>query len=282
MKVHTVKSNAKRAARKLCEQHPGLVPVEPLPAAKGSWFATVAASDGFDPATLPAGTFADVEFIAADGRVGAPTSKAVEGVTSAELATIDPVSPGFAAAVETKADDAIDVPAFLKRRLPEPEMARAETVTIIKTASMGKSEPSPLSKIEHMKRTPAAILAQPAAEKAAKVKTVTAVKALPPRQASTPEEIAARREERRQRMTEAKANPKPAPEKVAKATKADSIIELASRPEGATNAELQAVTGWQAHTLRGFIAGTLRKRGHEFRLAKRGDGSKAYHCGAPA
>ncbi|TIX06063.1 MAG: DUF3489 domain-containing protein [Mesorhizobium sp.] len=79
---------------------------------------------------------------------------------------------------------------------------------------------------------------------------------------STPEEIAARRAARRARIAE----PKPA--KVAKATKADIIIGLVSRLDGATQAELETATGWQRHTLRGYIAGTLRKRGHDIVLKK--------------
>lgn len=79
---------------------------------------------------------------------------------------------------------------------------------------------------------------------------------------STPEEIAARRAARAARVAE----PKPA--KVAKTTKADTIIELVSLKDGATLRDLIAATEWQAHTLRGYIAGTLRKRGHNI-VAKR-------------
>ncbi|TIP39748.1 MAG: DUF3489 domain-containing protein [Mesorhizobium sp.] len=75
---------------------------------------------------------------------------------------------------------------------------------------------------------------------------------------STPEEIEARREARRQRI--ATEGPKPA--KAPKQTKAAKIIELVSRENGATFAELMEGTEWQAHTLRGYIAGTLRKKGH--------------------
>ncbi|MER8394067.1 DUF3489 domain-containing protein [Mesorhizobium sp. M1340] len=73
---------------------------------------------------------------------------------------------------------------------------------------------------------------------------------------STPEEIAARRAARASRAAE------PKPVKVAKTTKADTILELVSLVDGATLRDLMAATDWQAHTLRGYIAGTLRKRGH--------------------
>lgn len=44
------------------------------------------------------------------------------------------------------------------------------------------------------------------------------------------------------------------------ATKADQIIMLLKRPSGATLKSIMAVTGWQAHSVRGFISGQLRKR----------------------
>ncbi len=38
------------------------------------------------------------------------------------------------------------------------------------------------------------------------------------------------------------------------------LIELLSRDEGATLAEMVAATGWQAHTVRGVMSGALAKR----------------------
>ena len=43
-------------------------------------------------------------------------------------------------------------------------------------------------------------------------------------------------------------------------TKADKVIKLLRRKNGATIAELQKATGWQAHSVRGLLSGTLRKR----------------------
>ena len=52
----------------------------------------------------------------------------------------------------------------------------------------------------------------------------------------------------------------PAGGKKAKATrdgsKAATILELLKRPDGATAKELMKATGWQAHSVRGFISGT--------------------------
>jgi hypothetical protein len=46
----------------------------------------------------------------------------------------------------------------------------------------------------------------------------------------------------------------------APATKAEQIIALLKRPSGATLKSIMAVTGWQAHSVRGFISGQVRKR----------------------
>lgn len=43
-------------------------------------------------------------------------------------------------------------------------------------------------------------------------------------------------------------------------TKQALLIELLMRPEGATIAQLAETTGWQYHTVRGAISGTLKKR----------------------
>ena len=41
-----------------------------------------------------------------------------------------------------------------------------------------------------------------------------------------------------------------------------------SRPEGASLAELVAATGWQAHSVRGALAGSLKRKGHAIRLGE--------------
>lgn len=126
----------------------------------------------------------------------------------------------------------------------------AESVTITKPASVGVSEaPLPYEQaVEALLMDGGPVVMTLGAMKAA-------VADLPPTK-STPEEIAARRAARAARVAE----PKPA--KVAKSTKADTILELVSVKNGATIAEIMSATDWQAHTVRGYIAGTLRKRGH--------------------
>jgi hypothetical protein len=43
-------------------------------------------------------------------------------------------------------------------------------------------------------------------------------------------------------------------------TKQQICLDLLSRPEGATVEELQAATGWQQHSVRGFLAGAVKKK----------------------
>ncbi|MEM7429662.1 MAG: DUF3489 domain-containing protein [Pseudomonadota bacterium] len=43
-------------------------------------------------------------------------------------------------------------------------------------------------------------------------------------------------------------------------TKSERIIKLLRRTSGASLAELQKATGWQAHSVRGFLSGTVRKK----------------------
>lgn len=60
-------------------------------------------------------------------------------------------------------------------------------------------------------------------------------------------------------------------------TKKAHIIELLGRPEGATLQQLVEATGWQPHSVRGFLSGTLAKKmGHKITRAKRADGAGVY------
>jgi hypothetical protein len=43
-------------------------------------------------------------------------------------------------------------------------------------------------------------------------------------------------------------------------SKQAQVIAMLKRPRGVTVDEIMAATGWQAHTVRGFFAGALKKR----------------------
>ena len=60
-------------------------------------------------------------------------------------------------------------------------------------------------------------------------------------------------------------------------SKAAKIIDLLKRPNGATLAEIMKAAGWQAHSVRGFISGTLTKKmGLTVVSAKGEDGERNY------
>ena len=60
-------------------------------------------------------------------------------------------------------------------------------------------------------------------------------------------------------------------------SKTEQVLELIKRPEGATLKELMKATGWQPHSVRGFISGTLgKKMGLTVESAKGEDGSRTY------
>ena len=64
-------------------------------------------------------------------------------------------------------------------------------------------------------------------------------------------------------------------------TKTAKILALLERQDGASLAELRKATGWQAHSVRGFLSGALKKRmGLRVASEKRADGERAYRISA--
>jgi len=60
-------------------------------------------------------------------------------------------------------------------------------------------------------------------------------------------------------------------------SKAAKILDLLKRPEGATLKGLMKATGWQAHSVRGFLSGTIgKKMGLKVASIKSEDGERTY------
>jgi hypothetical protein len=60
-------------------------------------------------------------------------------------------------------------------------------------------------------------------------------------------------------------------------SKGAQILALIRRPKGATLAELANVTGWQNHSIRGFLSGTVgKKMGLAVESTRREDGARVY------
>ncbi|MEO1042653.1 MAG: DUF3489 domain-containing protein [Pseudomonadota bacterium] len=60
------------------------------------------------------------------------------------------------------------------------------------------------------------------------------------------------------------------------ATKLNLMIEALSRRSGASIEELRRLTGWQAHSVRGALAGALKKKGHAITSDKPDGGVRRY------
>jgi hypothetical protein len=60
-------------------------------------------------------------------------------------------------------------------------------------------------------------------------------------------------------------------------SKGAKILALIRRPKGATLAELAKLTGWQNHSIRGFLSGAVSKKmGLTVESARREDGERVY------
>lgn len=63
-------------------------------------------------------------------------------------------------------------------------------------------------------------------------------------------------------------------------SKLDRVEALLLEVGGASIAELMAATGWQQHSVRGAIAGALKKRGLII-TSDKNDGTRRYHASRP-
>jgi hypothetical protein len=62
-------------------------------------------------------------------------------------------------------------------------------------------------------------------------------------------------------------------------SKQERILVLLQRPEGATLGVLTEATGWQKHSVRGFLAGTVRKKLKLPLLSEKIEGTRTYRIG---
>jgi Protein of unknown function (DUF3489) len=62
--------------------------------------------------------------------------------------------------------------------------------------------------------------------------------------------------------------------------KGAAILALIQRNGGATAAELMEATGWQPHSVRGFLSTASKKQGLNIASARRDDGQRVYNVEA--
>src|SRR5690348_7835257 len=66
------------------------------------------------------------------------------------------------------------------------------------------------------------------------------------------------------------------PENVNSGSKQSRVIAMLQSPAGATIAAMMQATGWQQHSVRGFLAGVVRKRLKLKLGSKKVDGTRVY------
>jgi len=64
--------------------------------------------------------------------------------------------------------------------------------------------------------------------------------------------------------------------KADRANKKAEVIAMMKRAKGATLAEIMAATGWQAHTVRGFVSLLGSKGGEKIESSKNAAGERSY------
>lgn len=79
---------------------------------------------------------------------------------------------------------------------------------------------------------------------------------------------------------EAIVTPPPASADLKIPSKLDRLIQHMSNPSGATIADMMTATGWQVHSVRGAMAGALKKRGHTI-TSEKVDGERRYRIATP-
>jgi Protein of unknown function (DUF3489) len=67
-----------------------------------------------------------------------------------------------------------------------------------------------------------------------------------------------------------------APKSPRESSKTEQVVAMLQRPEGATLSEIMASMGWQKHTVRGFMAGTMKKAGFTVESFKPEGGERTY------
>ena len=74
-----------------------------------------------------------------------------------------------------------------------------------------------------------------------------------------------------------KSRSKKATGKMKSKAKGTTIVDLLRRKEGATLADLTKATGWQQHSVRGFLSAQVgKKMGLKVESTKRDDGQRVY------
>ena len=77
------------------------------------------------------------------------------------------------------------------------------------------------------------------------------------------------------RAAKVKDSPRPAPAAKSQ-SKQECVLALLRRKEGVTVSAIMKATGWQQHSVRGFLAGVVRKKLRLNLVSRESDGKRVY------
>jgi hypothetical protein len=114
-------------------------------------------------------------------------------------------------------------------------------------------------------------------------KTVTTRRSKAMDSSSPRAQRAARRQKTSVKTLDTTAAPTPKPTKATGPVgKLGAIVELMRRPEGATVAQMSEATNWLPHSVRGALAGALKKKHKLLIKSDASEGGRIYRVGASA
>jgi hypothetical protein len=121
-----------------------------------------------------------------------------------------------------------------------------------------------------------------AAPKKGSAQSKTASRRKVPSTAATPKKPLRSVESKSERVAAAKTPVKIDQPQVERLTKQERVLTLLSQPNGASIEEMMQATDWQQHSVRGFLAGTVkRKLGFSLTSVKPNDGVRRYRIDTP-
>jgi len=119
-----------------------------------------------------------------------------------------------------------------------------------------------------------------APEKAASKKTASPKKGAPKSQKNAkggkPKAAAPKKATPAKKAAKAATATKPKAEGPREGSKTAQVVAMLQRKNGATLAEIMKTMGWQRHTVRGFMAGAMKKAGYEVESFKPEGGERTY------